>query len=427
MASITFLINTCVLIWTLTTFEFDHGVAKVFAGDCHQTETLNTWIHLAINALSTILLSGSNYCMQILSAPTRKEIDEAHAKTKWLDIGVPSVRNLRAVATRKVVMWWLLGLSSVPLHLMYNSVFFSTIATNEYNVVFAYERFIEGGPQGLYNKTRFTHIEDIQAQAKTWDRLEPDVCINSYATEFLNTRRNLVAVISPKTNPDGTPLRSGSGNGSVEQVISNTFRFDNQKLNTSAFYGWICGASDVESRYGLDKSEMRQRHTCSLIVPKIRAHSDRWNSNGWDIKYCLSELVEGKCSLNFSLSIVVIVMICNVGKSLLMFLVAFGIKDNPLITIGDAIDSFLNSNDPTTGGMCLISKEAIKADECEHYHRGLTDFNEEAFSGKKGYSLFIDGNAGPIQYQSSAKRWLNAASGPRWCGCALLSVPKHVS
>ena len=363
--------------------------------------------------------------MQILSAPTKKEIDGAHVKNRWLDIGVPSLRNLKAVATRKVIIWWLLGLSSIPLHLMYNSVFFSTIATNEYDFVFAYENFIEGGPQGLYHKAQFPDIEDIQAQAKTWDRLEPIACINSYATEFLNTRRNLVAVISPKTSLDGTPLRSGSGNGSVEGVISNTFRFDNQKPNTSDFYNWICDTSDGNTRYGLDALEMGPSYPCSLKVSKIRAHSDRWRSNGWDIKYCLSEPVKGKCSLNFTLSIVVIVIICNVGKSLLMFLVAFGIKDNPLITIGDAVDSFLNSNDPTTNEMCLISKDTIKTKECEHYHRGLIDFNEEAFSGKMGHSLSIDGKADPIKYQPSVKRWFNAASGPRWWGCALLSVPRY--
>lgn len=79
---------------------------------------MNTGIHLAINALSTILLSSSNYCMQCLSAPTRKELDNAHSKGKWLDIGVMSTRNLRGIATKRVVLWWLLGISSLPLHLL---------------------------------------------------------------------------------------------------------------------------------------------------------------------------------------------------------------------------------------------------------------------------------------------------------------------
>lgn len=56
--------------------------------------------------------------MQCLSAPTRKEVDEAHAKGKWLDIGVPSVRNLTSIPKLRLGMWVGLGLTSLPLHLM---------------------------------------------------------------------------------------------------------------------------------------------------------------------------------------------------------------------------------------------------------------------------------------------------------------------
>jgi hypothetical protein len=73
---------------------------------------------LLINALSTILLSASNYTMQCLSAPTRSEVDDAHSTGKWLDIGVPSVRNLGRIARKRVILWWLLGASSLPLHLL---------------------------------------------------------------------------------------------------------------------------------------------------------------------------------------------------------------------------------------------------------------------------------------------------------------------
>jgi len=93
-------------------------LVQLYSGDCRKVENMSVWIHLAINALSTALLSGSNYCMQCLSAPSREEVDKAHAQNKWLDIGVPSVRNLRSISRKKVSLWWLLGISSVPLHLM---------------------------------------------------------------------------------------------------------------------------------------------------------------------------------------------------------------------------------------------------------------------------------------------------------------------
>lgn len=89
-ASVVFLINFTVTIWGSV-----HNKTKgdvLFEGDCERVRKLNTGLHLLINLLSTVLLSSSNYCMQCLSAPTRREIDDSHAKRIWLDIGVPSIR-----------------------------------------------------------------------------------------------------------------------------------------------------------------------------------------------------------------------------------------------------------------------------------------------------------------------------------------------
>jgi hypothetical protein len=118
-AFVSLLINIGVTIWCGRHVGFEDGLATLFSGDCHRVATMNSGIHLGINALSTALLSGSNYCMQCLCAPTRKDVQQAHSRMKWLDIGVPSARNLRHVQRHKVVLWWCLGLSSVPLHLLW--------------------------------------------------------------------------------------------------------------------------------------------------------------------------------------------------------------------------------------------------------------------------------------------------------------------
>jgi disulfide bond formation protein DsbB len=116
-ASIVFVINLVVTVWGSVLHKTAEGVLD--QGDCGRIKTLNSGIHILINVLSTILLSGSNYCMQCMSAPTRGEIDQAHAAQKWLDIGVPSFRNLRRIDRRRLLLWLLLGTSSLPLHLLY--------------------------------------------------------------------------------------------------------------------------------------------------------------------------------------------------------------------------------------------------------------------------------------------------------------------
>jgi len=98
---------------------FDKGIGTLLQGECSKITRYNIVAHLIINVLSTFLLSGSNYCMQCLSAPTRQEINNAHKRGIALDIGVPSLRNLVAFGPNwKVLMWTLLGISSLPLHLL---------------------------------------------------------------------------------------------------------------------------------------------------------------------------------------------------------------------------------------------------------------------------------------------------------------------
>jgi hypothetical protein len=117
-ASIVLLINIAATISAFTVPSDEKGV--FFDGDCVYVKRLNTGLHLAINILSTIILAGSNYTMQCLSAPTRSEIDAAHSckPALHLDVGILSIRNLSYISKRRKLLWLLLGLSSLPLHLV---------------------------------------------------------------------------------------------------------------------------------------------------------------------------------------------------------------------------------------------------------------------------------------------------------------------
>lgn len=113
-----FLINVGLTIWATSKYGVHLGLGSIYEGSCAKTKKMSLLIHLGINALATVLLSGSNYCMQCLAAPTRAEVDKAHARRLWVDIGVPSIRNLRRISWGRVILWCCIGLSSAPLHLM---------------------------------------------------------------------------------------------------------------------------------------------------------------------------------------------------------------------------------------------------------------------------------------------------------------------
>ena len=119
MSTIVLGINIAVLIIGATTGNgFENGFAVPMSGLAEEISWWSSAIHIAVNALSTLLLAASNYTMQVLSSPTRKDVDKAHAKNEHLDIGVLSTRNLSRIPRRRLVLFLLMGLSSIPIHLL---------------------------------------------------------------------------------------------------------------------------------------------------------------------------------------------------------------------------------------------------------------------------------------------------------------------
>lgn len=107
---------------------FKDGIATIAVGSSTYIHRLSTWYHVLINVVSTILLISSNYAMQTLSAPTRDEIDRAHERGQWLEVGLMSLHNVRCIAKKRVILWGILALSSIPLHLVYDTL--STLVSN---------------------------------------------------------------------------------------------------------------------------------------------------------------------------------------------------------------------------------------------------------------------------------------------------------
>lgn len=94
------------------------GIGILNTGRSSEIAHLTTAYHVLINALSTGLLTSSNFCMQLLCAPTRHDIDKAHASGQWLEVGVLSFHNLHYISRRRSALWLVLAFTSVPLHLL---------------------------------------------------------------------------------------------------------------------------------------------------------------------------------------------------------------------------------------------------------------------------------------------------------------------
>ncbi|KAK6845649.1 hypothetical protein PG995_015759 [Apiospora arundinis] len=122
----------------------------LYHGSCEHSRYLNTVLHLLVNVISSAVLASSNYFMQILNAPSRDEVDRAHRNLSSLEIGIPSLKNLSSLSTFKRCMWTLLLITSLPIHLFFNSSIYETSFKGaSWQLTIAAEAFIRGSPYFL--------------------------------------------------------------------------------------------------------------------------------------------------------------------------------------------------------------------------------------------------------------------------------------
>ena len=383
-AGVTFCLNIALTVWA-STFGLIDGVATIKEGKCNDIKSWDSWLHLGINVLSTTLLAASNYTMQCLSAPVREEIDKGHRERVTLDIGIPSLKNLGRISRRKLILWGFLAISSIPLHLVYNSVIFSTLSTHSYTVLVVTSDFLSGAPftgnttqvqisvprfslirglirnylenahvpesqiyeilYGGYRRYDFLglnsdtygltpaevkEIKTIQSNvtasmrdlsSSEWQNLTSTQCREAYRAEILSDRSDVLAVSSAKFS-----LRS------LIHYVNSTanIRDDEQSVD------WTC------------------IHPYSYTCPNSTANY--FQISTFPIDYCLSRTKVENCQLQFSLPIMIIVIICNLTKAVCMLLTLRHRFATPLLTLGDAVASFLKRPDTYTRNNCLSDR-----------------------------------------------------------------------
>ena len=403
VAAIVLIINISFTIWAVSRFGTQSGLGTLYDGSCKRTRSLAFWSHLAINVFSTLLLGASNYSMQCLSSPTRGDIDKAHGHGIWLDIGVPSVRNLRRLSLTRVALWWLLAISSIPLHLLYNSAIFSSLCTHQYNVFLVSDDFLLGAPFDMTDlvdidfdaaatyenspetllDTLETTLQDYQKNLTALAVLENNECIEAYTAPIISSESDLLVI-----------LNYSDASNSLIALLRNV---DSQLVHATPEYALClfpgtCNSSTNPQDWTTDGFAR------AVILADGYVEGDSVeNMDGMDgtyVRYCLSQHVEEHCKLQFSLVIMLIVMICNLIKTICMGWIAWKQDPEPLVTLGDAIASFLDRPDIMTKGCCMKGKSR--------------------FEGSRSWVSL------PSKWESKPMRWFRTASERRWLVCNIL-------
>ena len=235
-------------------------------------------------------------------------------------------------------------------------------------------------------------VTQIHREAASWQKLDNAACIRTYANDLLSEYRNVILMVSNSTTANNSLLNIfGYNNQMKEALILGQSRDP---------YEWICDDIYLGDKIDLGPTVSLSfnvvAHPCYAEVSKLEAVAHQWSSGGYAIQYCLAEKVTETCSLNFSLDIAITVMTFNLVKILCMCYVAFWIRDRPLITVGDAVDSFLRVTDVSSKGLCLLSKQQVAS----------------AWDVDREYRQDFDHH--PVTFRLKRHKWSKSASSARW-------------
>ena len=171
---------------------------------------------------------------------------------------------------------------------------------------------------------------DMQRSSENYERLEAASCIQEYSSNFLSNRRHLILVSSDK-GPNSILSHDDANLQPAERVNF-----------------WMCSKDSGGGPF--DKCDP----SAYLADPKA------WKVFNHPVKYCLSERTQESCAVQFSYNIMIVVIAFNIIKLAVMLFVLFRLDaEKILVTIGDAVSSFLLNEDKTTQGMCLANKREI--------------------------------------------------------------------
>jgi hypothetical protein len=291
LATTTLLTNCALTVWAFIRFGSTNGIGTLYEGNCDIVNSWSLWLHILINVLSSALLGASNYTMQILSAPTRRECDRAHANNDWVDIGIISFRNLTRIGWKRSAAWILLAMSSVPIHLLYNTAVFKTLGANSYTMVLTDTSFqtandsakivftnssmvLLAEPSGYYDQPSSSYrgskyayytnnnydetwasaleVHDFYSQnVSSFVSLNQQDCIAAYGRSSISEYSHVAVLTTSDNRTDaqdqadlvlfGTAYSSAAGTNHIVMIQGNLtlsgYPFQNV-TNTSATYSW---------------------------------------------------------------------------------------------------------------------------------------------------------------------------------------------
>ncbi|KAI1800603.1 hypothetical protein F4811DRAFT_556683 [Daldinia bambusicola] len=305
------------LILVITKSKLVSGESSIFSGDCITAQHINVGIHIAINIFCVAILSGANYVFQVLSSPTRREVTAAHERKNWLDIGIPSLRNFTHISGFRASIAIIALLSALVTQVIYNAVIFTSQNIVNYDVLFVTQSFLDHAPfntdtkfnEGGLSSIDITRLQDASSRSGLTD-LDSTTCLHEFSDIF-QPSFDAVLLITDSTSTTSSLIHTSKSGTPLTTFVSNN--------------------NDI-------------------VAP-----------DGSLVQHCLARpSAPQTCSVNLSGSILGVAVLLNLVSVISMAIILARSTFDPLVTLGDAIRSFLRNPDPTTASMSLLTKNDVK-------------------------------------------------------------------
>ncbi|KAK3325813.1 hypothetical protein B0H66DRAFT_139429 [Apodospora peruviana] len=339
------------------------GNSVFYSGSCTMAFGISWGLHALVNLFAVAIIAGANYSFQVLSSPTRTEVAAAHQNKRWLDIGIPSIRNLVHIEKTRTFLAVVLLVTAVATQIIYNAVISTSQSALDYKLVLVTNSFLTGAPfsnDTTNNGAMLTRLDILALQQQ------------ASRSELVNlTAADCVKEFS----------------GTFETTYSAALLITNLNSETSSLIQTSATRSNLPSTQRVGR---RASHTGTTTTGKSIPDLTLDKSS---TQYCLAQLgPDQTCDVSVNASLLCAVALLNLvsvaSLAAVLFLTA---SFAPLATLGDAISSFLQDPDPTTRGSCLLSKTDV-------------------WQGRWGSNF----TQGAKYWVPKDHFWLSTASLPRW-------------
>ncbi|KAJ8119065.1 hypothetical protein OPT61_g53 [Boeremia exigua] len=324
-----------VMVWAVIHFPIEDDTGTIYTGSCRTVHYADGLWHVVLNVASTLFLGAGNYCMQVLVAPSRKDVDKAHKEGASMDIGIHCFRNVWRMSYTKRALWILLGVTSTTMHLFWNSAIFFSIPYTIYPIAIVTNDFQQDPKNWNVQDTAIHHcrienrhsIYELKDKARDFTRLSNRECIENHIDpRHASAELILVSDVSYRDHHN--------------RLLINAWENGYDHYTWNYEYNWICHGL----RHG-PNADTTDWTACTKdwILPHDGEPSS-WMVYDSKIEYCLqgkSANNEERCGLHFSRTIFVIVAICLIVEAGLISSMAHIGKIPTMVTLGDAQADFL--------------------------------------------------------------------------------------